>query len=150
MTEPAPEQAPEPDDYEGVDMAAVRKLRREAQALRRKNHELEEQLGAAAAREGAHQIAVVAAAAKAAGMIDPSDFLAAHPNVDEFLDEQFNDVLPDKVAEATAALLESKPYLGRPVGPPPSARPVEGLKPGARAREDESPAPSWTQALRGH
>ena len=49
-------------------------------------------------------------------MIDPSDFLAAHPDPTEFLDTEFNDVLPDRVAEATAALLEAKPHLARVVG----------------------------------
>lgn len=136
------------DDEQVLDMAAMRKVRREAAELRKRNRELEEQLEGAAARETAHQRAMVEHAAAAAGMIDPSDFLAVHPDPSEFADE-FHNVVGDRVAEAAAALIASKPHLGRPVGAPPTDRPLEGLRPGARAPEDKKPAPSWATALRG-
>jgi hypothetical protein len=155
--EPTPVDEPDEldDDEQVFDMRAVRKLRRENSSLRSRIHDFEEQLrdrdeqiGAQAAREAAHQRSVIEAAARAAGLIDPSDFLAAHPDPSEFIDAEFRDVLPDKVAEAAAALLEAKPYLGRPVGAPPSDRPLEALRSGARPADKPKPA-SWTTAIRG-
>jgi hypothetical protein len=157
MTEPTPEassdHSPESDeiDDDALDPRArdaMRKLRRECQSLRGRLKDSEEQLGAAA-REAAHQRVVVEAAAKAAGLIDGSDIWSAHPDPSEFIDEQFADIVPDRVAEATKALITAKPYLARPVGVPPTDRPLEGLGAGARAPEDAKPAPTWHSALRG-
>ena len=47
----------------------------------------------------------VAAAAAQAGLIDGNDLFLAHPDPDEFLDEQFREVVGDRVAEATKELL---------------------------------------------
>ena len=97
MTESIESAEPADDSEPVLDMAAMRKVRKEAAELRKRNLELEEQLGAATARETAHRRDVVAAAAQSAGMIDPSDFLAVHPDPAEFLDEQFRTVIGDRV-----------------------------------------------------
>jgi hypothetical protein len=150
MTEPTP---PVDDELEEEKLdprtrEALRKLRAENKSLRSRLRDSEEQIGAQAAREAAHQRAVVAAAATAAGLIDDEDLLSRH-DPSEFLDEQLADVMPHKVAAATKALLDEKPYLGRPVGAPPTDRPIEGLRSGARAPEDKTPTPSWYSALHG-
>jgi hypothetical protein len=157
MTEPTddPTPATEPDAEDIGDEStldpkmrdAFKKLRSENRRLRTRLRDSEEQVGIASARLSAHHRAVVAAAAKAAGMIDGEDLLSVYdPN--EFLDEQFADVVDDKVVEATRALLDAKPYLGRPVGPPPTDRPVEGLRSGARPA-DKPKSASWATAIRG-
>ncbi len=149
--EPTPEPNAEDVDESTLDeraRAAMQKLRSENRSLRSRLRDSEEQVGIASARLTAHHKAVIEAAAKAAGLIDPSDFTVHHPDPNEFVDE-FADVVPDKVTEAVQALLEAKPYLGRPAGPPPTDRPLEGLRPGARAPEDKTPAPTWSTALRG-
>jgi hypothetical protein len=161
MTEPTPDNIepdtvtpePEPDDVNDDELdpralAALQKLRRENQSLRSRLHEREEQVGAQAAREAVHHKAVIEAAAAQAGFIDPSDFTLAYPDPAPFLDEQFQDVVGDRVTEAARALLEQKPHLGRPVGAPPTERPIEGLRSGAAPELKEKPI-SWSSALRG-
>jgi hypothetical protein len=67
----------------------------------------------------------------------------------EFYDHQFGEIVPDRVAEAAKAIAAQKPHLAKPsTAPPPTDRPIEGLRPGARAEEKPS-APSWASALRG-
>ena len=163
MTEPnEPNDQPTPADDNDADdttiedsaldprtREAFKKLRSENHSLRTRLRDSEEQVGIASARLSAHHRQVIAAAAKAAGLIDPTDFTAAHPDPSEFLDE-FHEVVGDKVAEAAKALIAAKPYLARPPsGPPPTERPIEGLRPGARAPEDKVPAPTWASAIRG-
>jgi hypothetical protein len=159
MTEQPDEQTTPELDLDDTDLdprtrEAFRKLRSENRSLRARLHEREdrlhereEQIGAAAAREAVHHRAVVEAAAKAAGLIDGSDIWSAHPDPTEFLDE-FADVVPDRVAEATRALFEAKPYLARPVGAPPTERPIEGLRSGARP-EEPAAKPAWAGAIKG-
>lgn len=149
--EPIPDTEPDAEDIEstldGRTRDAFKKLRSENHSLRTRLRDSEEQVGIASARLAAHHKAVIEAAAKAAGLIDPSDFTVHHPDPGEFVDE-FADVVPDKVTAAAQALLEAKPYLGRPSGPPPSQRPIESLRSGARP-EEPTTAPSWSTALRG-
>ena len=112
IEQPEPEQLePDDDDEQVLDIAAVRKIRREAAVLCKRVHELEEQVGAQAARESAHQLEAVEAAAKAARFIDPSDFLAVHPYPTPFLDEQFRTFSATASQEAARAVLEQKPHL---------------------------------------
>ena len=157
--EPAPESPPlgevpaaeddvSDDELDPRTKAYVAKLRREAQSLRSKLRDAEEIAGAASARETVHTREAVAQAAAAAGLIDGNDLFTVH-SPDEFVDEQFKEVVGDKVAEATRALLARKPYLGRPVGAPPSQRPVEGLRPGASPEPQQEKATSWSAALHG-
>ena len=157
--EPEPEPPPvgevsEVDDVSDDDLdprirAYVAKLKREAQGLRSKLRDAEEIAGAASARETVHTREQVAAAAAAAGLIDGHDLFIAHPDPNEFLDEQFRDVVGDRVAEATQALLARKPYLGRAVGAPPTDRPLESLRPGASPEPKQPTTPSWSAALHG-
>lgn len=156
--EPEPEPLPQgeedsdaPDDAELDDRtrAYVAKLKREAQGLRTKLRDAEEIAGAAAARETVHTREAVAAAAAQAGLIDGNDLFIAHPDPNEFLDEQFREVVGDRVAEATKALLATKPYLGRTRGTPPSDRPIEGLRPGASPQQQQPKTSTWSEALHG-
>jgi hypothetical protein len=137
------------DELDERTRAYVAKLKREAQGLRSKLRDAEEIAGAASARESVHTREAVAQAAAQAGLIDGNDLFIAHPDPDEFLDEQFREVIGDRVQEATKALLARKPYLGRPVGAPPTSRPLEGLRPGASPEPKQDTTPSWSAALHG-
>jgi hypothetical protein len=159
--------APEPQaDDEAVDDSlldartreVLSKARREAANLRRRLHdaeqraaqvdELQEQLGAAAAREGARDKAEAERIA-AESLIDPTDLWAQSADVQRFYDDEFASIVPDKVREATAAIVKAKPHLARPqTAPPPSNRPIEGLRSGARPAEETKPI-TWASALHG-
>jgi hypothetical protein len=147
-SEPAAEDDVSDDELDPRTRAYVAKLKKESQGLRARLRDAEEAVGAASARENVHTREAVAAAAAQAGLIDGNDLFIAH-DPDEFLDEQFRDVVGDRVAEATQALLASKPYLGRPVGAPPSQRPLEGLWMGAAPEPKPQKTPSWSSALHG-
>ena len=152
--EPAPDTADTSDDVADDELdprtrAYVTKLKKEAQQQRARARDAEELVGAAAAREDVHTREQIAQAAAAAGLINGEDLFLAHPDPNEFLDEQFKDVIGDRVAEAAKTLLERKPYLGRPVGAPPSDRPLEGLRPGASPEPKPSKKPDWSAALHG-
>jgi hypothetical protein len=137
------------DELDPRTRAYVAKLKKESQGLRARLRDAEEQVGAASARENVHTREQVAAAAAQAGLIDGNDLFIAHPDPNEFLDEQFRDVIGSRVAAATQSLLEQKPYLGRPVGAPPTQRPLEGLRPGAAPEPKAPTTPSWSAALHG-
>lgn len=144
----APEPEPDDDLLDPRARAALQKARREAAGLRARLREAEETIGAAAARATVHHKVAIEAAAAQAGFIDPTDFTLAHPDPSPFLDEQFQEIVGDRVKEAAETLLRAKPHLRRPVGPPPSDRPVEGLRSGARAEETPK-VTTWAQALHG-
>lgn len=128
---------------------AMKKLRSENHSLRTRLRDREEQLGASAAREAVHHRAAVERIAASAGLIDPSDIWAAQPDPGAFVDEQFQDVVSDKVVEVAKDLIRRKPHLAKPAaGPPPTDRPLESLRSGARAQESVT-KPSWSTALRG-
>ena len=146
--------APEPDDVADDELdprtaAYVAKLKRECQQQRARARDAEEQLGAVSARVDVQTREQVAQAAAQAGLIDGNDLFLAHPDPNEFLDEQFRDVVEGKVRDATEKLLESKPYLGRTTGRPPTDRPLESLRPGASPEPKAPKTPSWSQALHG-
>ena len=101
------------DELDDRTRAYVAKLKREAQGLRSKLRDAEEIAGAAAARETIHTREKVAQAAAAAGLIDGEDLFTVH-SPDEFLDEQFREVVGDRVAEAVKALPRgNRTCLGR-------------------------------------
>lgn len=136
------------DELDPRARAAMQKLRRECRSLRTRLHETEEEVGAQAAREMVRHRATIEAAAKAAGLVDGSDFTLHHPDPAPFLDEEFKDVVGDRVTEAAAALLEQKPYLGRAAAPP-TDRPIESLRPGASPEPAKKIEATWASALRG-
>jgi len=153
MTEPnEPTTPPEPvDDVvdEPLTLAEARKLRRESAGLRRRLHDAEEQIGAEAARETAHQRAEVERIA-AEHLVDASDIWRAQPDLSAYCDEEFHEITRDRVVETAKALAAEKPHLARPqqISPPPTSRPIEGLKSGAMP--DEKPAPvGWSAVIRG-
>jgi hypothetical protein len=161
MTEPIDEPTPatEPDaedtalpddgDDEVQDLRAMRRLRTENKRLRHELREAQENYGSAAARLAAAQRRE---AERIAGEVlhEGSDLWRVDPELQqEFYDEEFGEVTRDRVVEAAKALAADKPHLGRPpAGPPPTDRPLEGLRGGARP-EEPTPAPSWASALRG-
>lgn len=141
---------PAGDDDAVLDMAAMRKIRREAAGLRKRVHELEAdnerlitQQAAAERREIERQAAEV--------LVDPQD-IWLHTSAEEqqaFVDSEFHEISRDRVVDAARALAESKPHLARPVvTPPPTQQPVEGLRPGA-SPEQTKPAATWFGAIRG-
>ena len=159
MTEPN-EPTPAPvdaivDDDTDVDepvqtIEQARKLRSENRNLRARLHALEEEYAGASAVLSAMQLAEVK---RVAGEVlhDPDDLLAHQPDLTQYFDDEFTSMVSaDKVTEQAKALIAGKPHLARPTpGPPPTDRPIESLRPGARAPEDSTPAPTWASALRG-
>ena len=173
MTEqptPEPESDLEPevidelaDDAAPVDMRAVKRLRSENARLRHRLREAEAnrvtaEEGKATAEEGrASDLARLAAMEKreverAAEpyLADPSD-LWLHTDEAaqrEWVDQQFGEIIPDAVRDAARALVESRPHLARRATPPPTAQPLEGLRPGASPESKPKPT-SWAAAIRG-
>ena len=158
MTEPIDEptpDTPEPDvelgdDEAPRDMAAVRRLRAENKRLRHELREEQENRGAAAARLAAERRQE---AERIAGevLVDPADIWRVDAAAQQaFVDDEFGEIVADRVVESAKALAASKPHLARPPsGPPPTDRPLEGLRPGATPDEGMRPAPTWSTALRG-
>lgn len=155
----SPQAAPEPEQVDTADdvevpqtLEAARKLRSENRSLRQRLHAAEAanaELEGAATRLSALEHAEVERIA-AQDLIDGSDVWTAQPDLTAFYDEEFKQVVPDRVREATQALIASKPHLARPnTTPPPSKQPLEGLRPGATPNEPKPKAHSWSSALRG-
>jgi hypothetical protein len=82
-------------------------------------------------------------------LVDGGDLYRHGADEETVYDEQFHQLMPDRVREAARAIAEARPHLAkRDVGPPPTERPIESLRSGARA-EENTPAPSWYTAIRG-
>lgn len=125
----------------------ARNLRSENRNLRQRMKAAEEGLEQAAARLQAMQRVEVERLA-ATDLIDPTDVWIAHSDVDGFLTEE-GTIDPQRVAEAAQAITSAKPHLAaeKKVGRPPTDRPVEGLRPGARPDAHVS-QPTWADAIR--
>ena len=160
MTEPMPDEAriihitePESDEVDEDTLdprarAVMQKIRHEAAGLRARLHELESEHEGAVTRLSAMEHAEVERHA-AEYLIDPSDVWRAQPDLTAYYDAEFKQVVGDKVREAAEAVIASKPHLAKPPSaPPPSDRPIEALRPGARA-EEKPAAVTWASALRG-
>jgi hypothetical protein len=154
MTEPIEQPEPgqlEPadDDDAVLDMAAMRRVRREAAALRKRVHELESdnerlitQQAAAERREIEREASSVLA--------DPADIWRTDEATQQaFVDAEFREIVPDAVRDAARLLTESKPHLARRATPPPTNQPVESLRPGASPQQESKPAATWFGAIRG-
>jgi hypothetical protein len=163
MTEPTPE--PDHvagDDDEVTDMAAVRKLRNEAKRLR---HLLREEQANRASEAAKHQaeresdLARIATYEKAeveraaaTVLVDPED-VWRHTSAEEqaAFNDEFGSIVGTNVVEVAKRLAAERPHLARPnTAPPPTARPIEGLRPGASPEPKTPPVPTWATALRGH
>ena len=80
-------------------------------------------------------------------LVDPSDLWNAHDDVNGFLtDDGTIDV--GKVAEAAQGIVSAKPHLAaeKKASPPPSARPIEGLRSGTRP-DAVTTTPTWSEAI---
>ena len=143
IEDPRSDAAPDPAaDDQVVDMAAMKKLRRENASLRKAKQEAE-------ARNAAYEHEAVERAASTV-LIDPEDI---YRYTDEETRAQFNDefgaITADKVVETAKALAAERPHLGKPpTARPPSDRPVEGLRAGASPEPEKPAATSWASALR--
>ena len=130
-------------------MRTVRKLRHEAAGLRVQLKEAKAanaQLEGAAARLAALEHAEVERIA-AEQLHDGADIWRVPAEAQQdWYDEEFNQLQPDKVREAVEALIAVKPHLAKPQRPP-TNRPIESLHGGARAPEDRQPV-TWSSALR--
>jgi hypothetical protein len=142
------ETEPEADDDTPMTLSEARKLRRESAGLRRRVRELEAEhvdYEGAAARLSALEHAEVERIA-AEQLIDGSDVWRVQPDLTAYYDEEFKQVILDKVRDAVQALIESKPHLARPVRPP-TNQPIEGLRGGA-SPELKKTEVTWASALR--
>jgi hypothetical protein len=143
------------DDDEQMSVEEARKLRSENASLRRRLHERDEQYNTLQAehegtmtRLGQLERAEIE---RIAGehLIDATDVWQAQPDVQAFYDEEYKQIVSDKVVETAKSIIAAKPHLARPQSaPPPSERPIEGLRPGA-APETKSKTPTWASAIRG-
>jgi hypothetical protein len=134
-------------------LEAARKLRSENRNLRQRLHEAESaakvDVDALTARLAALERAEVERLA-AQDLIDPADLWQTDVTAQSFYDDAFTQIVPDKVRDATAALIKSKPHLARPprqATPPPTDRPIESLRPGA-SPEPRRTEVTWSSALR--
>ncbi len=161
MTESTP--APEPADVDDSEFdprarEALQKAQREAKNLRTRLHDTEARLRAVEDNR-ASDLARLAAAEKrdvereAAQVLLDAEDLWRHTDEatqQAFVDEQFHEIIPDRVREAAAAIIAQRPHLAKPpaVTAPPTDRPLESLKPAARAVEPARET-SWARLLRG-
>lgn len=144
------------DDEEPRDMAAVRRMRAENQRLRHRLREaeanrqsVEDSRAGDLARLAALEKAEIERAASAV-LVDAEDLWRY---VDEATQQTFNDefgaIVADNVVEAAKKLAADRPHLAKPVvAPPPSAQPIEGLRPGASPESKPKPT-SWAAAIHG-
>ena len=160
MTEPAPEQpTPELTDTDAPvesaddvelpqDIEAAKKLRSEAANLRRRNRELEADNERLITQTAAWQRREIE---RTAGeiLVDASDVWRVDPEVTQsFYDAEFGEISSDHVIAAAKALAAEKPHLARPnTAPPPTDRPLEGLRGGA-SPELKKTEVTWASALR--
>ena len=65
-------------------------------------------------------------------LLDPTDVWRQQPDMAALLDDEYQSVDPAKVTAAAQQLVTEKPHLARPQNaPPPTDRPIEGLRRGA-------------------
>ena len=129
---------------------AMAKLRNEAATNRIRAQEAEAKVAAlegATARLAALEHAEIERVA-AEQLIDAGDVWRIDPDTQQsWYDQEFKQLQPDKVRESIETLVAAKPHLARAATPPPSARPIEGLRPGASPEHKEK-AITWNSALR--
>ena len=140
-----------PDADDSLDLPQnldqARKLRSENKNLRERLHIAETEREAAITRLAAADRREVERHA-ATVLIDPSD-IWQQADTSAFFDDEFKDIVGDKVVEAAKAVIAAKPHLAKPpTAPPPTDRPIEGLRGGA-APEAKPTTPSWATAIRG-
>jgi hypothetical protein len=129
-TEPADTETATKLDESGWDPAAVteiRALRRENANWRTKYREAEQDMESAVSRLNAMQHAEVERIASQ-HLLDPGDIWRTGADVD--FSNELGELDAGKVAEAAQSLIADRPHLARPtIAPPPTNRPVEGLRP---------------------
>ena len=135
-------------DESGFDPAAIgeiRKLRRESQRLRERLRTAETETERAVTQAEALRHREVERIA-AEHLVDPSDVWSTGT---DFTDPETGELDLGLVVEAAKSLTADKPHLARPsTAPPPSDRPVEGLRAGATPTGQSNPKPSWQSVIR--
>lgn len=127
----------------------VRKLRKESANYRTKLREAETEIGAAAAQLDAMRYREVERLA-AEHLRDPADVWQAQRDMAAYLDDEYGTVDPDKVAEAAQSLVTEKPHYAadKQAAPPPTNRPIEGLRGGATPGDYSGPTqPTWADVI---
>lgn len=125
------------------------RVRKESANYRTRLRAAESDIEQAAAQLGAMRHAEIERFA-AEHLRDPSDVWRAQADTAAFLDEEFGTVDPAKVAEVAQALTAEKPHYAadKRVPPPPSDRPVEGLRAGATPADYTGPTqPTWADVI---
>lgn len=155
MTEPidAPpaDEAPAESTDDSLDLPQnldqARNLRSENKNLRLRMKAAEEALEQTSTRLTAMQRYEVERIA-GTDLIDPADVWTANPDVGGFLADD-GTVDAQRVAEAAQSITSAKPHLAaeKKVAPPPSNRPVEGLRSGVRP-DGQTSQPTWAGAIR--
>jgi hypothetical protein len=157
MTEPtsspapteAPVEQPQSDSLSLTEnLEAAKRLRSENKTQRERAKAAETELEATKAQLAAMRRTEVERLA-GAELIDPADLWNAHADVAEFLTDD-GTIDAGLVNEAAQAITAAKPHLAaeKKTSPPPSDRPVEGLRSGATPDTRPSPAPTWAEAIR--
>jgi hypothetical protein len=146
--EPEPQDERPPRTLEWYE-EEVRKLRKESANYRTKYREAATDLEAAASQLGAMRHAEIERLA-AEHLKDPSDVWRAQADPSAFLDEEFGTVDPAKVTEVAQSLVTEKPHYAadKRVAPPPTNRPIEGLRGGATPGDyTGTPEPTWADVI---
>jgi hypothetical protein len=155
MTENAPSDPTPADDVIDDDAAEVpetieqaRKLRAENKNLRSRLRAMQTDYEAAATRLAALEHAEVERHA-ANYLVDPTDIWRQEPDVQSYYDAEYKQIVGDRVRAAAEAIIAAKPHLAKPQSaPPPTQRPLEGLRSGAAPEARPKPV-SWSSVLRG-
>ena len=139
------------DDEPIRDMAAVKRLRQEAQRLRHLLREeqanRQSEQASALARIAEYEKREIEQAA-AQVLIDPQDVMR-YTSAEEqaAFNDEFGAIVADTVVEAAKRLAAQRPHLAKTQRPP-TDRPLEGLRGGASPEQQARPI-TWAQALRG-
>lgn len=144
------------DNDEVLDMRGVRKLRNEAKRLRHLLRE-EQENRASEQKHRESDLARIAAFEKrevereASQVLIDAEDIWRHTDLEtqQTFNNEFGEIVGERVVEAAKRLASERPHLARPnTSPPPSDRPLEGLKPGASPEPEKKPA-TWHAAIRG-
>lgn len=149
VSAPAPNDAPVEPAADSLDLPQnldqAKNLRSENRNLRQRAKAAEEGLEQAASRLAAMQRAEVERLASE-HLFDPTDVWRAGTELASYLTED-GTIDPDKVTEAAQAITSDKPHLTAPrKAPPPTDRPIEGLRVGASPNETPT-QPTWSGAI---
>ena len=140
--------AADDDDTSPQTLEQARKLRSENRSLRTRLRTAEADVERLATQAAAWQHREIERTA-AEVLVDPADVWRVDPELQQsFYDDRFGEISTDGVIAAAEQLAQSKPHLAKPTNsPPPTDRPIEGLRGGA-SPEPKRAEVTWSSALR--